>query len=133
MAFQLLTEELWEQTEPHLTPVKEAGTAGRPPISNRQALTGILFVLHTGCPWRLLPAELGCGSGVTCWRRLREWTRAGVWARVHRRLLDHLGKAGKIRWARGVIDSASVRALLGGATAGPTPPTGPKKAANATA
>ena len=132
MAFQLLPPFLWERTQPHLPPQKQPGTVGRPAVSNHQALTGILFVLHTGCPWRLLPAELGCGSGVTCWRRLHEWTQAGVWAKVHQDLLDHLGKAGRIGWSRAVIDSASVRAVLGGATPGPTPRIAPKKAANAT-
>jgi len=47
---------------------------------DRRALCGILFVLHTGIAWRRLPPELGCGSGITCWRRLDEWRRAGVWS-----------------------------------------------------
>ncbi len=67
-------------------------------------------VLKSGVPWRMLPKELGCGSGVTCWRRLRDWQRAGVWSRLHRVLLDELGKAGLIDWSRACLDSASVAA-----------------------
>ena len=43
-------------------------------VEDRAVLGGIIYVLRGGVPWRLLPAgELGCGSGVTCWRRLRDW------------------------------------------------------------
>ena len=67
---------------------------------DRAALTGIIFVLKSGIPWAMLPQERGCGSGVTCWRRLREWQRAGVWERLHQALLDRLGEADTIdlRW-----------------------------------
>jgi len=56
--------------------------AGRAPIPDRAVLTGILFVLRSGIPWRMLPREMGCGSGITCWRRLVRWQRAGVWKRL---------------------------------------------------
>ena len=88
---------------------------GRPRVSNRQTLMGILFVLRTGCPWEYLPKELGCGSGMTCWRRLRDWHAAGVWEKVWRVLLDELGLAHEIDWSKVAIDSCSVRALFGGA------------------
>ena len=65
------------------------------------ALTGILFVLRTGIPWEYLPREMGCGSGMTCWRRLRDWQRAGVWDRLLRKALCELNGAGKIDWSRG--------------------------------
>lgn len=132
MAFQLLPAELWTAAEPLLPAPKPPGTPGRPPISNRAALTGILYVMHTGCPWRMLPAELGCGSGVTCWRRLHDWTRLAVWPKLHRLLLDELARHGKLDQAAAVIDSASVRAVKGGPTPGPTPRIEPKAAANAT-
>lgn len=131
MAFTLLPEPLWTRIEPLLPPVKAAGTPGRPAVPNRQALTGILFVLHTGCPWQMIPKELGCGSGSTCWRRLEDWTAQGVWPKVHALLLTDLGKAGAIDLSRAVIDSASVRALKGGTTPAPTPRIGPNPAANA--
>ena len=82
MARPLLAEELWERIEPLLPPERAKPKGGRPRVSNRQALTGILFVLRTGCPWEYFPQELGCGSGMTCWRRLRDWHAAGVWEDV---------------------------------------------------
>jgi transposase len=69
-----------------------------------------VFVLTTGINWNALPRELGFGSGVTCWRRLREWQRAGVWERLHRLVLDRLGLQGLLDWSRAAVDSVSVRA-----------------------
>lgn len=87
---------------------------GRPRVSNRAALSGILFVLRSGIPWEMLPLEMGCGSGVTCWRRLRDWQQAGVWQRVHQELLQRLHKAGRIDWSRACMDSASIAAKATG-------------------
>ena len=81
----------------HLTYPK----GGRPRVSDRAALTGILFVLKTGIPWEMLPQQMGCGCGMTCWRRLEEWHEAGVWERLHGRLLNRLGKADEIDWEQG--------------------------------
>jgi transposase len=84
-------------------------------IEDRAVLGGIIYVLRAGVPWRLLPArELGCGSPVTCWRRLRDWQAAGVWEQLHHRLLDWLGDDGQVDWSRAAIDSVSVRARRGG-------------------
>jgi len=114
MAKPLLTDELWEQIEPLLPPPTPNPKGGRPPVGNRGALTGILFVLRTGIPWEYLPRELGCGCGMTCWRRLRDWQAAGVWDKVWHALLDELGQADAIDWSAAAIDSCSVRALFGG-------------------
>jgi transposase len=113
MAKPLLTEELWEVIEPLLPPEPPKPRGGRPRISNRAALTGILFVLKTGLQWELLPQEMGCGSGMTCWRRLRDWQQTGVWERLHKVLLDRLQAAGEIDWSRASLDSASIRAKKG--------------------
>jgi transposase len=83
-------------------------------LDDRTVLCGILFVLHTGIQWEYLPQELGFGSGMTCWRRLDEWNRAGVWQRLHELLLAELQGAGKLDWARAVIDSSHVRAARRG-------------------
>jgi transposase len=132
MAKPILDEALWAIIEPVLPQPKPRRYRfpGRKPIGNRQALTGILFVLITGIPWEYLPQELGCGSGMTCWRRLRDWEKAGVWGKVHRLLLAHLREADKIDWSRAVVDSASVRAVFGGRTPARIPRIAGKKARN---
>ena len=111
MAKQLVDDELWGVIKPLLPPPpKRRSTRGRPRLSDRAALTGILFVLRSGIPWEMLPQEMGCGSGMTCWRRLRDWHRAGVWRELNQLLLSRLEQAGEIDWSRASIDSVSVRA-----------------------
>lgn len=114
MAKPLLPDELWERIEPLLPPEAPKPKGGRPPIPNRAALTGILFILKTGTPWEFLPQEMGCGSGMTCWRRLRDWQAAGVWKKIWLALLDELGVSDAIDWSTSAIDSCSVRAIFGG-------------------
>jgi transposase len=110
----IVPDELWELVEP-LLPRRERRFRypGRKRFPDREALQGILFVLHTGIAWQQLPAELGFGSGVTCWRRLDEWQRAGVWERLHLLLLTRLRAAGEIEWSRAVVDSSQIQAKKG--------------------
>ena len=111
MAKELVSDELWAIVEPLLPEHRaQPGQRGRPPVSDRAALTGILFVLKSGIPWEMLPREMDCGSGMTCWRRLRDWHEAGVWQRLHEILLARLQQAHQIDWSRASIDSVSVRA-----------------------
>ena len=110
MAKELVTDEMWEVIESLLPEEPPKPKGGRPRIDDRSALTGILFVLKSGIPWEMLPQEMGCGSGMTCWRRLKEWHEAGVWEELHQRLLDRLGEADQIDWQRASLDSASVAA-----------------------
>jgi transposase len=117
MAKQIVSDELWGIVEPLIPEVRRRYRyPGRKRIPDRQVLTGILFVLKTGIPWEDLPQEMGCGSGVTCWRRLAEWQQQGVWARLHEILLARLNAADQIDWQRAAIDSSHVRAF-GGASA----------------
>jgi len=113
MKKQLVSDRLWTVIAPLLPPEPPKPKGGRPRVPDRAALTGIVFVLKSGIPWEMLPQELGCGSGVTCWRRLRDWQAAGVWDALHRALLDQLGEAGRIDWSRASLDSASVPAKRG--------------------
>ena len=111
---QLVDDGLWELVE-SLLPDRTPQQTGRPRVGDRTAFTAIVFVLVTGVPWRMVPRQIGC-SGMTAWRRLREWQRAGVWGRLlHRELLHRLNAAGRIDWSRGVVDSSYVRPLPGGA------------------
>lgn len=122
MAKPLVSDELWSRIEPLIPKHESPGEhGGRPPVDDRAALTGIVFVLKTGIPWEDLPQEMGCGCGMTCWRRLRDWQAAGVWDELHQRLLDELRAADKIDWSRAAADSSSVRAVGGGEKTGPNP------------
>lgn len=132
MASPLVSDALWALIEPLLPPEPPKPKGGRPRLDNRAALTGILFVLRTGIPWELLPVEMGCGSGMTCWRRLHEWQQAGVWERLHRVLLDRLGYANAINWDRAAVDSASVPAKRGARRPGRTRRTAASRAPSAT-
>jgi transposase len=113
MAKELVSDELWEVLELLLPPESPKPQGGRPRVDDRAALTGIIFVLKSGIPWEMVPQEMGCGSGVTCWRRLREWQEAGLWERLHRVLLNRLGEADQIEWERACLDSASIPAKRG--------------------
>jgi transposase len=121
MAGPLVSDGLWERIEP-LIPEREPNPkGGRPPIPNRAALTGIIFVLKTGIPWEDLPQEMNCGSGMTCWRRLRDWQEAGVWDQLTVMLLDELREADALDFSRAAVDSGMVRAVGGGEKTGPNP------------
>lgn len=110
----IVSDELWSLIEPLLPGPGPKLVEGRPRVPDRQALCGVLFVLHTGIQWEFLPQELGFGSGMTCWRRLAEWNEAGVWQRLHEALLAELNAAGKLDWSRAVIDSSHARAARRG-------------------
>ncbi len=105
-------DEVWEVVEP-LLPAIEPQKTGRPRVPDRVAFNTIVFVLVTGIAWRFVPRELGC-SGVTAWRRLRDWQETGVWERAHAALLDKLNAAGSIDWSVSVVDGSHIRALQGG-------------------
>jgi transposase len=132
MAKPLLPDALWEKIEVVLPPPRPKPKGGRPPVPDRQCLLGILFVLKTGTPWEYLPQELGCGSGMTCWRRLRDWQEAGIWQLIWHLLLNELGVTEGIDWSSAVLDSCSVRAIFGGRKPAPIPQIAAKRARNVT-
>ncbi|MDB5296342.1 MAG: Insertion element uncharacterized 16, partial [Phycisphaerales bacterium] len=97
MATELLPDALWDDVKPLLPPPPgPSAKGGRPPVDDRAALQGILFVDRHGIPWQALPRDAFGVSGSSCWRRLRDWTRAGVWPALHERLLNRLGRAGGV-------------------------------------
>ena len=124
MAKPLLPDALWDRIRPLLPPPpkpKRPDRPGRNRLDDHKCLIGILLVLKTGIDGEDLPVEMGCGSGMTCWRRLEYWTRCGVWRRRHELLLAALEYAGRIDWSRAAVDSAALRARGGGEATGPRP------------
>ncbi|PNL05582.1 IS5-like element ISBugl2 family transposase [Burkholderia glumae] len=123
MEAPIIDDELWILIEPLLPPAKLRAKSdpGRPRVSDRAALNGILFVFKTGIRWNHLPTRLGFGSGATCWRRLSDWQKAGVWDQLHELLLDKLRAAGQIDLSYAAVDSSSVRAVGAGGKTGPNP------------
>jgi len=119
----LVTDELWAVVAPLLPRRRAYPKGGRPWVDDRATLNGILYVLRGGVPWRLLRTELGYGSGVTCWRRVREWQRRGVWRRLHQVMLERLAVADRIDWTRAALDSRSLAAKGGAQRSARTRPT----------
>lgn len=126
MAIDLLPDEPWNEIEPPLPLYPPQPKGGRP------CLLGILFVLRMGMAWQMIPTEMGCASGSTCRRRWRDWTAAGVWPEVNKRLLNGLGKQDEIDWSRTIIDSAPVRDALASAIPDQAPQIEPRTGATAT-
>jgi transposase len=111
----IVPDGLWDRIEPLLPKVeRRRRNPGRKRMDDRKVLCGILFVLYTAIPWEFLPQELGFGSGMTCWRRLRDWHQAGVWERLHEVLLAELHAGDQLDWSKAVVDSSHVRAMKGG-------------------
>ena len=97
----IVPDDLWARIGPLLPVIpRRADHPGRRRLADRKVLSGILFVLYTGIPWEFLPQELGFGSGMTCWRRLRDWHEAGVWQQLHEALLAELNAVGALDWSR---------------------------------
>ena len=125
MARAPVSKELWQQLEPLIPPFVGSRKGGRRKrtISDEAALNGILFVLQTGIAWEDLPQALGYGSGMTCWRRLRDWNAAGVWEQLHQAMHVRLREHDQIDWSRASIDGSSVPSHRGAGKQGPTPRT----------
>ncbi|GAA1996375.1 hypothetical protein GCM10009754_88490 [Amycolatopsis minnesotensis] len=110
---RLVPDELWALVEPLIpsfSPRPQGG--GRAPVDDRAVFTAVVYVLTSGCAWRMLPPSFGV-TVPTAHRRFTEWTQAGLWPRLHRAVLDELGSQGEIDWSRAVLDGASVRAKKG--------------------
>src|SRR3977135_1303363 len=109
MAAALLPDPLWALVEPFLPAPARRPIGGPPRVSDRGRLRWPSFVVRSGIPWQMLPQELGCGSGMTCWRRLRDWQQAGVWDLIHFALLNWLARGDQIDWARAGVEGLLLR------------------------
>uniref|UniRef100_UPI0035714B99 IS5 family transposase n=1 Tax=Streptomyces minutiscleroticus TaxID=68238 RepID=UPI0035714B99 len=117
---RLVPDELWELFQRVVPPAPTRSQGGgRRRYGDREVLAAIVFVATSGCTWRQLPPSFG-PSGPTAHRRFTEWTKARVWAKLHRLVLDEFGAHGKLDWSRCAIDSVTVRAMKGDLT-GPNP------------
>ncbi|MFD2252699.1 transposase [Pseudochelatococcus lubricantis] len=132
MVKKLLPDALWAETAPLFPSVAARPKGGRPWVEDRDALTGILFVLYTAIAWERLPFEVARCSRITCWRRLRVWRDAGLWDRIHRQMLERLNLAGEIDWPRASVASSSVAAKRGATRSARTRPTGANRVPSAT-
>ncbi|MFF7183393.1 IS5 family transposase [Streptomyces sp. NPDC008121] len=119
---RLVPEELWElfQRVVPEAPSRPQG-GGRRRHGDREVLAAIVFVATSGCTWQQLPSASFGPSGATAHRRFSEWSKARVWARLHRLVLDELGARGELDWSRCAIDSVNMRALKKGDLTGPNP------------
>lgn len=113
-----IPDEVWNEVKDILPKEKPPKTVGRPIVRYRTVLDGILYVLRTGCQWKSLPKEYGSGS--TCHRRFQEWVRSGVFQKLWVRLLKIYDDVRGIKWRWQSLDSASVKAPLGGTGLAPT-------------
>ena len=129
MARTLLPDGLWERIT-RLLP-QHPRRPGRPWVDDRACLEGVLFVLHSGIPWSMLPPQFGV-CGMTCWRRLRDWKLAGVWDKAHALLLSELNAAGRLEPRVAIADSTSLRAVKGAKRPARIPRTEAKTAASST-
>jgi transposase len=106
-----IPDDLWDEIKLLLPPEKSDKTIGRPVIPFRKVLDGIVYILRTGCQWKMLPKEYGSGS--TCHRRFREWTVSKVFQKLWATLLKVYDDKG-IKWTWQSLDTISVKAPLGG-------------------
>ena len=107
-----IPDDLWDEIKLILPSEKLDKTVGRPVVPFRKVLDGILYVLRTGCQWKMLPKEYSSGS--TCHRRFQEWTVYKVFYKLWVRLLEVYDDLRGISWIWQSLDSVSIKAPLGG-------------------
>jgi transposase len=109
-----IPDDLWALIEPILPLDKLAGANGRPRVANRTVMNGILYVLRTGCQWKMVPQQYGSGS--TCHLRFQTWVRSGVFRAIWQACLKHYDDLRGIDWSFQSLDSATVSAPVKGGT-----------------
>jgi len=105
-------KQLWNEISLILPSENTNKAIGRPAVPFRKVLDGILYILRTGCQWKMLPKEYGSGS--TCHRRFQQWSSSKVFQKLWTRLLKEYDRVVGIQWNWQSLDSVSVKAPLGG-------------------
>lgn len=102
-----LTDVEWNAIR-HFLPSQSARKRGRPWIDHRIVINGILWILHTGSPWRDLPDEFGCWQ--TVYNRFRRWVNEDLWDRIYAKLLKRVDELGEIDRSLWCADGSVIRA-----------------------
>jgi transposase len=111
-AITKISDRLWDKISCLLPDEKPSNTVGRPAVSFRTVLNGIVYVLRTGCQWKMLPSEYGSGS--TCHRRFQQWVQIDLFKKIWTKLLEIYNDKKGIKWTWQSIDSISIKSPLGG-------------------
>jgi transposase len=111
-AITKISDELWDRISTILPKEKLNNTIGRPAIPFRKVLNGILYVLRTGCQWKMLPSEFGSGS--TCHRRFQEWVKLNIFKKMWTKLLEEYDSKRGVKLIWQSLDSISIKSPLGG-------------------
>ena len=110
--FHQIPDALWERIEPVLPNYKTSCKGGRPRLGLRRVVTGIMYVLKTGCQWKAMPREFGSGSAIHAY--FQEWVRQGVFSKLWKIALEEYDELVGIDWEWQVLDGAMTKAPLGG-------------------
>ena len=114
-------DDFWQVARPLIpVPGRRPQGGGKRRADDRAVLAAIVYLVQAGCSWRKLPAAMFGVSRATVHRRFTEWTRDGVWERLHQQFLHRLNVISEIDWSRAVVDSIAVRATKRGISPGQT-------------
>lgn len=106
-----IPDPFWARVKPLLPPLRPK-RRGRRPLDQRRVFNGMLYVLRTGCQWKMLPREYGSGS--SCHRYFQAWVRAGVFRQLWRVCLKEYDGLKGVAWRWQSIDSVTVSAPVKG-------------------
>ena len=102
-----LTDEEWALVAPLIPPAKHGGA--RRTVDLREVVSGLMYILSTGCQWRALPKDLPPRS--TLWGYFDRWDWDGTLERLHHALYvkcrEQAGREASPTVA--IIDSQSVK------------------------
>ena len=110
--FHQVSDALWNRIELFLPIYKRSAKGGRPRLCPRKVVSGILYVLRTGCQWKAMPSQFGSGSAIHAY--FQEWVKSGVFEQLWRFALEEYDDSKGIDWKWQSVDGAMTKAPLGG-------------------